>query len=83
MQSYNPNIVTSYNGDRFDYPFLQKRFEVNYLKFTAELGVVESSGEYYGNHVAHLDCFCWVDRDSMLPQGSRGLKAVTKAKLAY
>lgn len=25
----------------------------------------------------------WVNRDSYLPQGSRGLKAVTKAKLGY
>lgn len=22
----------------------------------------------------HMDCFCWVNRDSYLPQGSRGLK---------
>ena len=83
MQSYNPNIVTTYNGDRFDYPFLQRRFELNYLKFTAALGVQENSGEYYGNHLAHLDCFYWVERDAFLPQGSRGLKAVTKAKLSY
>ena len=83
MQSYNPHIVTSYNGDRFDYPFLQRRFELNYLKFTAELGVQESSGEYFGSPLAHLDCFYWVERDAFLPQGSRGLKAVTKAKLNY
>ncbi|GFR41060.1 hypothetical protein Agub_g1687, partial [Astrephomene gubernaculifera] len=30
-----------------------------------------------------MDCMHWVDRDSYLPQGSRGLKAVTKAKLGY
>ena len=29
----------------------------------------------------HLDAFHWVKRDSYLPQGSQGLKAVTKAKL--
>jgi len=31
----------------------------------------------------HLDCMHWVNRDSYLPQGSRGLKAVTQAKLGY
>ena len=31
----------------------------------------------------HMDCMHWVNRDSYLPQGSRGLKAVTKAKLGY
>lgn len=47
------------------------------------MGVVDQGGEYYGSHVAHLDCFYWVDRDAFLPQGSRGLKAVAKAKLSY
>jgi len=30
-----------------------------------------------------MDAFKWVKRDSYLPQGSHGLKAVTKAKLGY
>jgi len=30
-----------------------------------------------------MDCFAWVNRDSYLPQGSRGLKAVTVVKLGY
>ncbi len=30
-----------------------------------------------------MDCFCWVQRDSYLPQGSQGLKAVTRTKLKY
>ena len=31
----------------------------------------------------HMDAFSWVRRDSYLPQGSQGLKAVTKYKLGY
>jgi DNA polymerase epsilon subunit 1 len=31
----------------------------------------------------HMDCLYWVKRDAYLPQGSHGLKAVTKAKLGY
>ena len=38
---------------------------------------------FSGKHMVHLDCFAWVQRDSYLPQGSQGLKAVTKAKLKY
>ena len=30
-----------------------------------------------------MDIFCWVKRDSYLPHGSQGLKAVTKCKLGY
>lgn len=83
ISSYNPHIITTYNGDRFDYPFLQRRFELNFLKFTSEMGVSDQGGQFYGSYISHLDCFCWVERDAFLPQGSRGLKAVTKAKLNY
>jgi DNA polymerase epsilon subunit 1 len=39
--------------------------------------------EYMGRFSVHMDCFYWVQRDAYLPQGSHGLKAVTKAKLGY
>jgi len=42
-----------------------------------------SDGEYVGRCIVHLDAFCWVKRDSYLPQGSQGLKSVTKYKLGY
>jgi DNA polymerase epsilon subunit 1 len=48
-----------------------------------EIGITESNGEYLGRFSVHLDAFHWVQRDSYLPQGSQGLKAVTKAKLKY
>ena len=31
----------------------------------------------------HIDCIHWVKRDSYLPAGSHGLKAVCRAKLGY
>ena len=40
-------------------------------------------GIYAGKFIAHLDCYAWVQRDSYLPLGSRGLKAVTRYKLKY
>ena len=36
-----------------------------------------------GRLCPHLDCLYWVKRDAYLPQGSHGLKMVTKAKLGY
>lgn len=49
------------------------------------LGGGESSPdtEYVGRCMVHLDAFSWVQRDSYLPQGNQGLKAVTKCKLGY
>jgi DNA polymerase epsilon subunit 1 len=44
---------------------------------------VFSDNEYTGRCLVHLDAFCWVQRDSYLPQGNQGLKAVTKYKLGY
>ena len=43
----------------------------------------DSEDEYKSNTCVHMDCFRWVKRDSYLPQGSQGLKAVTTAKLGY
>ena len=40
-------------------------------------------GEYMGRFTIHIDCLYWVKRDSFLPQGSHGLKAIIKAKLGY
>lgn len=83
IQSYKPAVITTFNGDRFDYPFIKARCAANYINFTAELGVADQGNEYYGGYISHLDCYPWVERDAYLPQGSHGLKAVTKAKLHY
>ena len=48
-----------------------------------EIGVRENNGEYRGRTSVHMDCIYWVKRDSYLPQGAHGLKAVTKHKMGY
>lgn len=54
-----------------------------------ELGIKGSGSttandsEYVGRCMVHLDAFCWVKRDSYLPQGNQGLKSVTRCKLGY
>lgn len=78
-----PQIVVTYNGDFFDWPFVEQRAAVYGLDIWKELGVEKVGEEYRGRCSVHLDAFHWVQRDSYLPQGSQGLKAVTKYKLGY
>ena len=54
------------------------------MKMEEEIGIYNGSlGELQGRFAPHLDCMYWVKRDAYLPQGSHGLKAVTRAKLGY
>lgn len=78
-----PHIVVTYNGDFFDWPFLETRAKHYKLDVYREIGVAKEGEEYRGRVSVHLDAFKWVQRDSYLPQGSQGLKAVTKYKLGY
>ena len=85
-----PNIFVTFNGDYFDIPFIAERLKVYGMTLESALGlqnVTNSSkpgeGEYMGRFSVHIDCLYWVKRDAFLPQGSHGLKAVTKAKLGY
>ncbi|CAB1097506.1 unnamed protein product [Ectocarpus sp. CCAP 1310/34] len=79
-----PQIIVTYNGDFFDWPFVDERAKGYGLDMEKEIGVgLQANGEYRGRCVAHMDAIYWVKRDSYLPQGSHGLKAVTKYKLGY
>ncbi|PWZ39782.1 DNA polymerase epsilon catalytic subunit B [Zea mays] len=85
MQEVKPGIYVTYNDDFFDWPFLEKRAVHHGIKMNEEIGFQcdNNQGECRAKFSCHLDCFAWVKRDSYLPQGSQGLKAVTKAKLGY
>ncbi|KAK3267055.1 DNA polymerase epsilon catalytic subunit A [Cymbomonas tetramitiformis] len=85
MQEAKPGIYVTYNGDWFDWPFIEQRAEVHGMDMYQEVGFRwdKKAGEVRSNSALHLDALCWVKRDSYLPQGSQGLKAVTKAKLGY
>ncbi|CAK7329328.1 unnamed protein product [Dovyalis caffra] len=85
MREVKPGIYVTYNGDYFDWPFLESRAASHGYKMSDEVGFScdKNQGECRAKFACHLDCFAWVKRDSYLPQGSQGLKAVTKAKLGY
>uniref|UniRef100_A0A0X3P616 DNA-directed DNA polymerase n=2 Tax=Schistocephalus solidus TaxID=70667 RepID=A0A0X3P616_SCHSO len=89
-----PTILVTYNGDSFDWPFLEARAAHYGLKMSDEIGFNRelsgpsvgrdpSAADYLCRPAVHMDCFRWVKRDSYLPVGAQGLKAVAKAKLHY
>jgi DNA polymerase epsilon subunit 1 len=84
IKEARPTVIATYNGDFFDWPFVDARSSVNGIDMYQEIGWRKGSDDQYCcDYSAHMDCFHWVNRDSYLPQGSRGLKAVTTAKLGY
>ncbi|KAL6523491.1 hypothetical protein OROGR_017094 [Orobanche gracilis] len=89
MTEVKPGIYVTYNGDLFDWPFMERRAARYGLIMKDELGFEcnKLQGECCAKFACHLDCMAWVKRDSYLPQGSHGLKLalgpVTKAKLGY
>lgn len=84
IQSAKPTVMATFNGDSFDFPFLDARAKVHGIDMFLETGFArDSENEYKSRNCIHMDCFRWVKRDSYLPQGSQGLKAVTTAKLGY
>ncbi|KPI86504.1 putative DNA polymerase epsilon catalytic subunit [Leptomonas seymouri] len=84
MKKYQPNVYVTYNGDYFDFPFIHARSLYHGMNMRKEIGFTQmADGAFLNQQIPHLDCFYWVKRDSYLPQGSQGLKAVTKYKLGY
>ncbi|KAI5180633.1 DNA polymerase epsilon subunit 1 [Nematocida sp. AWRm80] len=81
---YKPHVISTYNGDFFDWPFIQARMKYYGMSLSDTTGFhTNGQEEYVCDFILHLDCFKWVKRDSYLPAGSHGLKSVTKAKLGY
>uniref|UniRef100_A0A669ECA5 DNA polymerase epsilon catalytic subunit n=1 Tax=Oreochromis niloticus TaxID=8128 RepID=A0A669ECA5_ORENI len=84
VQETKPNIFVTYNGDFFDWPFIEVRAALHGLSMHREIGFQkDNQGEYKASQAIHMDCLRWVKRDSYLPVGSHNLKAAAKAKLGY
>ena len=84
IKTAKPTVIATYNGDFFDWPFVETRASLAGIDMYREIGFRKNSEDIYQSDCcAHMDAFAWVNRDSYLPQGSRGLKAVTVAKLGY
>ena len=66
----------TYNGDWFDWPFIETRAQKHGMDMHDQIGfrMNRKTNECLSKSTVHMDCLCWVNRDSYLPQGSRGLK---------
>ncbi|KAK9452621.1 hypothetical protein V1511DRAFT_507411 [Dipodascopsis uninucleata] len=84
IKEVKPTVIATYNGDFFDWPFVDGRAKIHGIDMYKEIGFQkDSEDEYKSSYCCHMDCFRWVKRDSYLPQGSQGLKSVTRAKMGY
>ena len=87
IREIKPFVFVTYNGDYFDWPFIETRTKIHGMSLEDEIGILAFKNRtdvaYYGRFTPHLDCMYWVKRDAYLPQGSHGLKKVTVAKLGY
>ncbi len=84
IKEARPTVIATYNGDFFDWPFVEARASILGIDLYKEIGFRKNIEDIFqSSYCVHMDCFSWVSRDSYLPQGSRGLKAVTVAKLGY
>lgn len=84
VREERPTVIATFNGDFFDWPFVDARASVWGISMYDEIGFrPDQEEEYKSSYCVHMDCYRWVKRDSYLPQGSQGLKAVTTAKLGY
>ncbi|KAF7265187.1 hypothetical protein GWI33_021380 [Rhynchophorus ferrugineus] len=84
IMDVRPHVFVTYNGDFFDWPFIEARAAVYDLDMKQEIGFSRNrEGVFWSRPAMHMDCLCWVKRDSYLPVGSQNLKAVAKAKLRY
>jgi DNA polymerase epsilon subunit 1 len=71
MRETQPCVYVTYNGDFFDWPFVETRAEKCGMSLYDELGFRcdRKTGECRSRSALHLDAFAWVKRDSYLARG--------------
>lgn len=61
IMEVRPHIVVTYNGDFFDWPFVETRAAVYDLDMKQEIGFSKlRDGFYLSRPAIHMDCLCWV-----------------------
>lgn len=74
----DPHVLFTYNGDEFDIKYILDRCVL--CQVPSEQLNHQHDYRLFKNWV-HIDVMRWVERDSMLPLGKRGLKTVAQIKL--
>lgn len=61
IMEVRPNIIVTYNGDFFDWPFVETRAAVYNLHMKQEIGFSKlRDGNYLSRPCIHMDCLYWV-----------------------
>ncbi|MHA1984950.1 MAG: 3'-5' exonuclease, partial [Candidatus Hodarchaeales archaeon] len=97
LESEKPEILTDFNGNKFDLPFIQARSEIlnvsflerTGMKFTPKIGLRDKEIVNWLRDVdgvesygyLYLDAYLWTLKYSYLPKGMQGLKPAVKSKL--
>jgi DNA polymerase epsilon subunit 1 len=69
MRERQPGVYVTFNGDSFDFPFVENRAKAHGLSMAREIGFeCDDSGECHSRSLLHMDALAWVNRDSYLPQ---------------
>jgi DNA polymerase epsilon subunit 1 len=80
----HPDTIADYNGDDFDFWFLDKRaklYDIHLSDYGIQMSDYRRETKIYG--LPHIDTFIWVKRFSYSAKGEQGAKQITKKFLQY
>jgi DNA polymerase epsilon subunit 1 len=61
IRDTRPFIFTTFNGDFFDWPFINDRCKQYEMNLEEEIGItLSTNNEFLGRFAVHMDCFYWV-----------------------
>lgn len=60
IRDSKPTVIATYNGDSFDFPFVDARAKVHGISMYEEIGFrPDIEEEYKSRSTMHMDCFRW------------------------
>lgn len=85
MLHHKPEIIVTYNGDGFDWDYINNRARINGIKMEKLTGFTNDNDKnhYICRCVFNADCLFWAQRHYDKDKGGRGLKDVTRKVLGY
>lgn len=58
IRESRPTVMATYNGDSFDFPFVDVRAKIHGISMYEEIGFrPDNEGEYKSRSCMHMDCF--------------------------
>jgi DNA polymerase epsilon subunit 1 len=58
IRDAKPTVMATYNGDSFDFPFVEARANIHGINMYAETGFMrDKEDEFKSRSCAHMDCF--------------------------